>query len=261
MFNSDIFITRIHSVIRVESRHNSINDYSGKLAFNELILKLDGKANIQFGLHSFQDEKGSLRFLPKTEQYVKYKAEIIEQGNCIDIFFDTDAPISSDAFSIKCKNYERMSALFKHAEITWRQKRAGYVYTVMGYLYEILGLICEEGVYVPQGKLEKVKVGADYIIEHFTEDLNIEDVSNMCGISHTYFKKIFKDVYNMTPKAYIINFRIQYACELLKSGKYRISDVADIVGYRDVYYFSKSFKKIKGISPSEYINNCFLQSL
>lgn len=65
----------------------------------------------------------------------------------------------------------------------------------------------------------------------------------------------------MTPKAYIINFRIQYACELLKSGKYRISDVADIVGYRDVYYFSKSFKKIKGVSPSEYINNCFLQSL
>ncbi len=131
----------------------------------------------------------------------------------------------------------------------------------MGYLYEILGLICEGSTYVPQGKLEKIKVGTDYIIEHFTEDLNIEDVSNMCGISHTYFKKIFKDVYNMTPKAYIINFRIQYACELLKSGKYRISDVAYIVGYRDVYYFSKSFKKIKGVSPSEYINNCFLQSL
>lgn len=53
----------------------------------------------------------------------------------------------------------------------------------------------------------------------------------------------------MTPKAYIINFRIQYACELLKSGKYRISDVADIVGYRDVYYFSKSFKKSRAFLP------------
>ena len=103
MFKSDIFITRIHSVIYVESRHNSISDYSGKLAFNELILKFDGKANIQFGEHSFQDERGSLRFLPKTEQYVKYKAERIEPGSCIDILFDTDAPISFDAFSIKCK--------------------------------------------------------------------------------------------------------------------------------------------------------------
>lgn len=103
MFNSDIFITRIHSVIRVESRHNSINDYSGKLAFNELILKLDGKANIQFGLHSFQDEKGSLRFLPKTEQYVKYKAERIEQGNCIDIFLTQMPPYLPMRFRLNAK--------------------------------------------------------------------------------------------------------------------------------------------------------------
>ena len=105
---------------------------------------------------------------------------------------------------------------------------------------------------MPGRKLEKIQPGMDYITEHFTEDFEIERLSAMCGMSHTYFKKIFTAACNMPPKAYITHLRIQYACDLLKSGQYKISDIAETVGYKNVYYFSKVFKAQTGIAPSKY---------
>jgi len=160
-----------------------------------------------------------------------------------------------EAFSIRSKSYERMAALFKRAEGAWRQKKRGYTYTAVGCLYEIFGLLYEESVYVPNKQLEKIQLGIDYINEHFTEDFEVDRLSDMCKISHTYFKKIFNNAYNMPPKAYITQLRIRYACDLLKSGKYKIGDIAEEVGYKNVYYFSKVFKAQTGSTPSEYKKN------
>lgn len=256
MFTHGFFVTNIYSIVRVDSKRTpSAADFSGRLSFNELIFKLDGNVEVLFDGHKFTDKKGWIRFLPKSGQEVEYKVKRIEPGSCIDIFFDTNIPIKCDAFSVKCKNYERMSILFKRAETAWRQKKSGYLYTATGYLYEILGLLYEESAYVPGRKLEKIQPGMDYITEHFTEDFEIERLSAMCGISHTYFKKIFTAACNMPPKAYITHLRIQYACDLLKSGQYKISDIAETVGYKNVYYFSKVFKAQTGTAPSEYIKN------
>lgn len=256
MFTHGFFVTNIYSIVRVDSKRTpSTADFSGKLNFNELIFKLDGNVEVLFDGHKFTDKKGWIRFLPKTGQEVEYKVKRIEPGSCIDIFFDTNIPIKCEAFSLKFKNCERMSTLFKRAESVWRQKKNGYIYAAFGYLYAILGILFEESTYAPSGKLQKIQPGMDYITEHFTEDFEIERLSAMCGISHTYFKKIFTAACNMPPKAYITQLRIRYACDLLKSGRYRISDVAEIVGYKNVYYFSKVFKAQTGTAPSEYIKN------
>ena len=253
MFTHDFYITNINSIIRIDSKRTpSTADFSGKLNFNELIFKLDGNVEVLFDGHKFSDKKGWIRFLPKTGQEVEYKVKRIEPGSCIDIFFDTNIPIKCEAFSLKFKNYERMSTLFKRAESVWRQKKNGYIYAAFGYLYEILDLLYEESAYVPGRKLEKIQPGMDYITEHFTEDFEIERLSAMCGMSHTYFKKIFTAACNMPPKAYITHLRIQYACDLLKSGQYKISDIAEKVGYKNMYYFSKVFKAQTGIAPSKY---------
>ena len=223
--------------------------------FNELIFKIDGNVEILFDGQKFIDKKGQVRFLPKTGREVEYKVKRIEPGSCIDIYFDTNVPIKCEAFSLKFKNCERMSTLFKRAESVWRQKKNGYIYAAFGYLYAILGILFEESTYAPSGKLQKIQPGTDYITEHFTEDFSIERIADMCDISHTYFKKIFIDAYNMPPKAYITHLRIQYACDLLKSGQYKISDVAEAAGYKNVYHFSKVFKAQTGTAPSEYRKN------
>lgn len=59
----------------------------------------------------------------------------------------------------------------------------------------------------------------------------------------------------MPPKAYITHLRIQYACDLLKSGQYKISDVAEAAGYKNMYRCSKVFKAQTGAAPNEYRKN------
>lgn len=121
MFTHGFFVTNIYSIVRVDSKRTpSAADFSGRLSFNELIFKLDGNVEVLFDGHKFTDKKGWIRFLPKSGQEVEYKVKRIEPGSCIDIFFDTNIPIKCDAFSVKCKNYERMSILFKRAETAWR---------------------------------------------------------------------------------------------------------------------------------------------
>ena len=135
MFTHGFFVTNIYSIVRVDSKRTpSTADFSGRLSFNELIFKLDGNVEILFDGQKFTDKKGQVRFLPKTGRKVEYKVKRIEPGSCIDIYFDTNVPIKCDAFSVKCRNYERMSILFKRAETAWRQKKSGYLYTAASYL-------------------------------------------------------------------------------------------------------------------------------
>lgn len=253
MLDNAITVTKILSVVFVESKYTSkLYDYSGKLSRNELIFKIDGETIINFDKHVFREIKGCVRFLPKTENEVKYTSKRICSGSCIDIFFDTLEPIESEAFSFSCKNYGSFLNLFKNAEKIWKQKKPGYEYAAMSCLYKILELLCAEAAYVPSSKAEIVRPGYEYITEHYTEKIFVEQLAKMCGISHTYFKEVFASVYKMTPKEYIIHLRIQYACELLKSGIHTISEIAEITGYQNVYYFSRSFKKIIGVPPSKY---------
>ena len=57
----------------------------------------------------------------------------------------------------------------------------------------------------------------------------------------------------MTPRSYIIFLRIKYACDLLKSQMYNVTEISELCGFSNVYYFSKCFKKQMGVPPSEYI--------
>ena len=59
----------------------------------------------------------------------------------------------------------------------------------------------------------------------------------------------------MAPQAYLIGLRISRAVTLMSGGYYSIKEVANLSGYRDYKYFSTEFKRMKGISPSEYLYN------
>lgn len=253
MFKKDIVVTKIHSVLSFNNKNSQkVCDYSGKIAHNELILKLDGETEIYFKNQSFKDVKGTVRFLPKTDLSVRYLSEKIESGSCIDIFFETLEPIPSEAFTVNYKNFEKLSALFKRAENVWKKKQAGFEYTAIGCLYEILAVLKQKSVYTPSKKIMIIKPAIDYIAENFTSDFNVTQLSSMCNISYTYFKKIFTEIYKMTPRSYIIFLRIKYACDLLKSQMYNVTEISELCGFSNVYYFSKCFKKQMGVPPSEY---------
>ena len=91
-----------------------------------------------------------------------------------------------------------------------------------------------------------------YIQQHYQEALRLEDVSSAVGFNTTYFSTLFKKETGQNFVDYLTELRINKAKELLSGDDLSVQDVAEMVGYQDLKYFSKLFKRITGVSPSDY---------
>ncbi|HHW49791.1 MAG TPA: response regulator [Clostridiaceae bacterium] len=91
-----------------------------------------------------------------------------------------------------------------------------------------------------------------YIADHYADEINLVDAANLVHLNPNYFSVLFKKETGTNFIDYVINYRMNIARELLKNINYNISEVADMVGYKDPKYFSKTFKKIVGVNPVEY---------
>lgn len=79
-----------------------------------------------------------------------------------------------------------------------------------------------------------------------------ESLARLCGLSKSYFMKIFKDIMGMSPQQYHTALVINKSRYLLSTSSYNISEIAHLCGINDGLYFSRMFKKHVGLSPREY---------
>lgn len=93
----------------------------------------------------------------------------------------------------------------------------------------------------------------EYIDLNFEKDLRLKDVAEEVCISPQYFSKIFKDELGYNFIDYLTHIRILRAKEMLKEGKLSIKEISFNVGYNDPNYFSRLFKKMEGISPTDFV--------
>ena len=84
------------------------------------------------------------------------------------------------------------------------------------------------------------------------QDLSVGEIAESLGLSEGHLSHIFKKETDYTINAYITRYRIRAAMKFLKNCRYKVYEVADMVGYKDITYFSTIFKKIVGVNPSEY---------
>lgn len=93
-----------------------------------------------------------------------------------------------------------------------------------------------------------------YIDQHITDEISLETVADKIGFAPTYFSFYFKKMTNETFVQYRIKKRIEIAKKLLEQPHYKIVDVGMEVGYQNYPHFTKIFKKMTGLSPTEYRN-------
>ena len=93
-----------------------------------------------------------------------------------------------------------------------------------------------------------------YIRMHYMENITLQDICFEAQLSPGYFGKLFKDFTSKTPFEYLQMVRIEKSEELLVIG-YPITEASEAVGFNDPFYFSKVFKKIKGLCPREYMKS------
>jgi two-component system response regulator YesN len=91
-----------------------------------------------------------------------------------------------------------------------------------------------------------------YIDSHYSEDIGLSTVAAHLGLSESRLSHLFKEETGQSPGSYLIQARIRAAMEMLKDCRSKVYEVAEQTGFRDVAHFSSTFKKIVGISPSDY---------
>lgn len=100
----------------------------------------------------------------------------------------------------------------------------------------------------------RINRALDYIHKNYSQEITLEELSDVTNLEKNYLIRTFKRYMNATPYQYIKKYRFNIALSLIKR-KHPLSEVALSVGYSDVASFSHAFKKNYGISPSEVINS------
>jgi len=83
--------------------------------------------------------------------------------------------------------------------------------------------------------------------------LTNKTLSELCGISEVYFRKLFFEKYSTTPKQFVIDIRLEKAKQLLTDGVLKINAISEECGFANPYHFCRLFKQKCGISPTEYM--------
>ena len=103
------------------------------------------------------------------------------------------------------------------------------------------------------GKSRYVLEAMDYIGQNYADsNLSVGQIAAQLDLSEGHLSHLFKKETDYTIGNYLTRYRIHKAMELLRQGRLKVYEVAEAVGYRDIAYFSATFKKVAGMSPSEY---------
>lgn len=100
--------------------------------------------------------------------------------------------------------------------------------------------------------IEQLQWGVDHIEAHLDEDLAIADVARAAGLSRWHFQRIFSAITGETLMSYVRSRRMALACERLASTETRVIDIAVLAGFGSHEAFTRAFKKIVGVTPTDY---------
>ncbi len=103
----------------------------------------------------------------------------------------------------------------------------------------------------PTGKrnLQDIK---DYLDMHFTDKIQLEDLSELFFINKYYLTRVFKEQFGVSIGTYLLQLRITNAKQLLRFTNQSIEQIAEQCGIPDANYFARAFKKLEGVAPGEY---------
>lgn len=155
----------------------------------------------------------------------------------------------------QCAQPERLEACVK-TMIDFDTAGAGNELLLLGELYTFLGWVAQSAQSSTRRSRETgaeyVEMAAEYIRNHFQEDLTVAKLARYVGLNRSYLTTVFQNTVNMSPQQYLMRFRMERAAQMLQEGKLTVGEIARSCGYPDPLTFSKAFKRTLGVTPSQY---------
>jgi AraC-like DNA-binding protein len=192
-------------------------------------------------------------YLPKGSSYQVETTG--HQSGCWAINFSLHTEISDTPFSLLPKNPAVFIDLFKEATAAFQSAKEDRDLILRKILYDIILKLRKEFArsYVSSTKRSLIQPALDQINHHFADnEMSVHSLAVCCGISDAYLRRLFADCLGVAPQDYITNRRIDYAKQLLQSGQFSVSEIAEMCGYSEPCHFSRVFTKLVGVSPRSF---------
>lgn len=132
-------------------------------------------------------------------------------------------------------------------------------FKVKGYMYLFVSHLCanyidkrfgEQQIY--KEKIEKMNTVASFMHSKYASKITTEELARLSHYNYSHFCHTFKEVFGVSANKYLLTVRLNKACALLSSTNLNITEIAFLSGFPDPNYFTRIFKKEKGISPSDF---------
>lgn len=217
-------------------------------------IRLKGSVTYTFSDKTVEMKIGDIIFLPKDSEYF---FSVSSNSECeyisIKIEADLTDPVpfccSLNGFGDLYEIKNNITELWKFGGTLEHYRCYSIFYNLLAYMENIKNIS-----YIDKKKSHIIAPAISYLKKHiYDSDLKIDALVNLCGVSGTYFNKIFRANYGVTPQHYISSKRLSHAKAIIDSGDYdTITEIALSTGYEDPLYFSRAFKNKYGVCPSKY---------
>ena len=243
MINHEIILLKPENILKTYNCENSVVPVSCRRS-SVIIIPLCGRMDFVFSDKTLFCDKENAIFIPKG---TTYKIICHEYAECLLFNFQTSPNLSS-AESLGEINIKNAKELFQRMEYLFEHKK-NFHYMLLSAYYELFSLSFDNE---PSNETAEkyVNMAESIMIKQFPLDtLTCGDIATECNISLVYLRKLFLKYRNTSPARYLLKMRMKKAKMYLAEG-YSVKVVAQSVGYRDVYQFSRAYKKYFGYPPT-----------
>lgn len=220
--------------------HQTVNFYS-------LVFILSGKAHYIIDGIKYEPVAGNVVFVKNGSVRTAWT----ERMSCValDFVLAQGEDINLSPITLR-RDFDEFYQIFQEIKFEWLQKKEGYQLKCQALFSLVLHkLLYTEDLQKKNPHVEAVK---RFIMEQYNEDLSIQMVADNVNLNPVYCGALFKKKEGCTIREFINRIRINKAVDLLKTGEYNVSEVAERVGFHDIGFFSNTFKQLMGTAPKYF---------
>ena len=231
--------------------------------YNQILFSIEGEGEFILDGKKYKIKKSQAFFIPKNTPHEYNKVTnkwdtfwIVFDGDSIENLMDTlgfkkTIVCNIHNFELVMQIFNNIFDVVKKADFYSGFHSSTLLYTLIIELNKQKNICCRKNDKFKNLQLQPI---IDYIELNYRDDITLEELSSILSFSPQYICRIFKECLNIRPFEYITKIRITHAKLMLLDTDLSLTEIADLVGYKDCSYFCAIFKRHEKISPNEFRN-------
>ena len=247
-FEQEYILFEILDILYLDQANIKMNNSNRN--FDALSFRLESDTLLETDKQQIEVSDNSICYVPSNLSYMRQS----KRDKMIVVHFKAFNYHAEQIEYFYPENPKKYRGLFTQILDCWNKKEVSYKNDCASLLSKILSQLYKDNQ--PPVSNNRIYNSLVYIHQNYMRsDFSLTEAAAKSFISETYFRKLFKQEFNISPKHYIICRRMEYAKALILSGYFSIREIAAQCGYNDEKHFSSEFKRYTGIQPTQYRYN------